>query len=402
MRTLLIVSLIFAACYLLSRPVFSSRIPFLGFRYLFLSGTEFLLVGFLAGSRGFNLLPASALDALDPVIHLGLGWAGFIFGLQFDRRMVRLYPPIRYGLAFFQSAVVVIIAAAGGWAAFGLLFPEADPVARLRAAALIGIATGPTSPSSIYYFSEVMGFRGRVNRLVKFIAGVDAIPPVLLLGVFAGLFHLFTSRFETLLEGWQWLVIGTALGALLGFLLTALIGLRFSRDELLLFVIGMVVLSAGIARYLHLPAVYVSFVTGLTVANTAWHKEEVHKVVAYPEKPLYLTLLVLAGTSLSLRDPRIVVLALLVVGLRLAGKTLGNLPWHAARFEPEVRTPWLGLALLSQGAMAIVLTLDFEFLYRADLARAPMNQMVASAVIVAVMINEVLSPLFLRFLDRRS
>jgi hypothetical protein len=52
--------------------------------------------------------------------------------------------------------------------------------------------------------------------------------------------------------------------------------------------------------------------------------------------------------------------------------------------------------------MAIVLTLDFEFLYRADLARAPMNQMVASAVIVAVMINEVLSPLFLRFLDRRS
>ncbi len=396
MQALLLVTLILAAAYLFTRPVFSTHWPWFGFRYLFLSGTEFLLVGYLLGTDGLNLIPGAVLEALDPLIHLALGWAGLIFGLQFNRKVLRVYPARRYLLSFVQALAAGGVAALGGWLIVRALFPGADPEAALRAAAIMGIAAAPTAPSSIYYFHRVFRIKGRVNRLLKFVAGVDMIPPVLALGLFACLSHVSIAGFAGVLPGWQWLVVATSVGVLLGLLLFAMVELEFSRDELLLFVLGMVILAAGVARYLHLPAVYISFVMGVTVANTAWNREEVHKVAAYAEKPLYLTFLVLAGTLMVLDDRRVLLLAGALVVLRLAGKVLGNLPWRWAWFEPRATSPLLGLALLSQGAAAIVLALDFQYVYRGDLARAETLQLAVSAVLAAVLVNEVLSPVFIR------
>ena len=75
MKTLLVVGLIFAVSYLSTRLVFSTRFSLLGFRYLFFSGTEFLLLGYMIGPQGLGLIPAAITESLDPLIHLALGWA---------------------------------------------------------------------------------------------------------------------------------------------------------------------------------------------------------------------------------------------------------------------------------------------------------------------------------------
>jgi Kef-type K+ transport system membrane component KefB len=401
-RTLIVVSLIFALAYLFTLPVFSTRWSFLGFRALFLSGIEFLLVGFLAGPRGLNLIPSWMLDSLDPVVHLALGWAGFVFGLQFNRKMLRVYPAARYVLSFSQALVTMAVVAVGGWLVFRALWPTSDPPVALHAAVVMAICAGATSPSSIHYFTRIFAVRGRVNRLLKFIAGVDGIPSVLMLGVFTALFHVGVDGVGWALPGWKWWIIATALGVLLGLLMMALVELEFSREELLLFVIGMLVLTGGLARYLHLSSVYVSFVMGATVANTAWHREEVHKVAAYAEKPIYLTFLVLAGSLLVLDEPRVTALAVVLIVLRLVGKLVGNLPWRWASFEPRARSPLLGLALVSQGGLAVVLATDLHFLYRVDPTRAEVTQLAFSAVLISVLVSEVLSPLFIRTLAPKA
>lgn len=402
MQTVFVVSLIFALCYLFTLPVFSTRLSFLGFRFLFFSGAEFLLIGYLVGPRGLGLIPDPVIDALDPILHLALGWAGMIFGLQFNRKMVRVYPLWRYGMSFFQTLVTTGVVAAGAWLLLGRVFPDAPAIDLLLGGLMLGICAGSTAPSSIHYFSRVFRIRGRVNRLLKFIVAVDGIPAVLLLGVVACLSHVYAGGAEAELAGWKWLVIATGAGIVLGLLLTAMVELEFGRDELLLFVLGVVVLAGGLARYLHLSAVYVSFVLGVTVANSAWNREEVHKVAAYAEKPIYLSVLVMAGALLVLDDPRVYALALLLVVLRFAGKLVGNLPWRWLPHEPRAQSPLLGLALLSQGGLAVVLAIDFEYLYRAETAWSATAEVIASAVLLAVLVNEIFSPLFLRFLFPRT
>ena len=193
-------------------------------------------------------------------------------------------------------------------------------------------------------------------------------------------------------------MVGVLIGVLLGLLLAALVGLDFQQEELLLFVLGIVALASGLAQYLHLPAVFLSFFAGVTAANTAWHREEIHKLAAHAEKPLYLTFLVLTGTLIVLDDVRVVALAALLVLLRLIGKTLGNVVWRWIPFEPNARSPLLGMALLSQGGMTLVLAVDFFFLYSSDASRVDTTLLVTSAVVVAVLANEILSPLFIRTL----
>ncbi|MGB3565261.1 MAG: hypothetical protein WBC09_19580, partial [Thermoanaerobaculia bacterium] len=117
---------------------------------------------------------------------------------------------------------------------------------------------------------------------------------------------------------------------------------------------------------------------------------------AYGEKPLYLTFLVLAGTLLVFDDLRVLALAVALVVLRAAGKLLGNGLWPAVSPEPEIQSPFLGLTLLSQGAFAIVLAVDFFFLLEPDPVHGSWAGMITSAVLVAVLVNEVLSPLFIR------
>ncbi len=400
MRSLVIVSLIFAAAYLLTLPVFSTRWSFLGLRHLFLSGTEFLLVGVLLGARGLDLLPEPVLRALDPVTHLALGWAGLIFGLQFEHKMLRVYRLRRYLRSFGQALVTSVVTSLGILWLLPRFLPGLEGRALVEAAVILGICAGPTSPSSIHYFSRIFSIRGRVNRLLKFIAAVDGIPSVLLLGLFAGLSHRFVDPAADF-SGWVWFAAATVLGVVLGLILVSLVALDFRRDELLLFVLGMVVLAAGLARYLHLSALYVSFVMGVTVANSAWNRVEVHKIATYAEKPIYLTFLVLAGTRLVIDDPRVVALAAVVVALRLAGKLLGNVGWRWETDEPLARSPFLGLALLSQGPLAIVLALEFDYHLSAEPAWAGVGSLVVSTALVAVMMSEVLSPLCLRWLYPR-
>lgn len=396
MKTLIVVGLVFAVSYLSTRLVFSTRLSLLGFRYLFFSGTEFLLLGYMIGPRGLGLIPPAIVESLDPLLHLGLGWAGLMFGLQFNHKAVLLYRRRRWILGFSQALVTSVIVAGGAWLVLPLIFPIIDEEMRVRAAVILGVCAGPTAPSSIHYFSRIFQIRGRVNRLLKFIVGIDGIPPILLLGLAAGLLHVSNLGLGEGLPGWKWLLVGVLIGILLGLLLAALVGLDFKREELLLFVLGIVALASGLAQYLHLPAVFLSFFAGITTANTAWHREEIHKMAAHAEKPLYLTFLVMTGTLIVLDDARVVALATILVILRLGGKLIGNIVWRWIPFEPRARSPLLGLALLSQGGLTLVLAVDFFFLYSTDLERLDTTLLVVSAVVVAVLANEILSPLFIR------
>jgi hypothetical protein len=94
-------------------------------------------------------------------------------------------------------------------------------------------------------------------------------------------------------------------------------------------------------------------------------------------------------------DSTVVALAAGLVVLRLGGKIVGCVPLWLVR-EPGARGALMGAGLLSQGGIAMVIAIDFGLLYRNDLANAMFYQTLVSAVLVAVLLNEALSPIGLR------
>ena len=69
----------------------TERVP-QGPRLLFRTGVHFLVLGFLLGPVGLELLSPEATEQLFPFLALGLGWVGFHFGLQLDRSSLALFP----------------------------------------------------------------------------------------------------------------------------------------------------------------------------------------------------------------------------------------------------------------------------------------------------------------------
>ena len=53
------------------------------------TGTHFLFIGFALGPHALGLMTDEAVRQLFPMMALGLGWVGFHFGLQLDRKILR-------------------------------------------------------------------------------------------------------------------------------------------------------------------------------------------------------------------------------------------------------------------------------------------------------------------------
>jgi len=91
MKALIAVIVLTALALVGSRRAFvSGKLPFAV--QTFFTGAEFIVIGLLLGSDFLNLIDDTTLGLLRPFVCVILGWVGFLFGLQFDRRTMNSLP----------------------------------------------------------------------------------------------------------------------------------------------------------------------------------------------------------------------------------------------------------------------------------------------------------------------
>ena len=94
--------------------------------FLFISGLVYIFLGVYLGEQGLNVLSSSVLDGLEPLISLGLGWIGFLFGFQLESRYLKRFPGIYPGLLFLQFLFVFILTGGVFAVVLGYLIPEQE------------------------------------------------------------------------------------------------------------------------------------------------------------------------------------------------------------------------------------------------------------------------------------
>jgi len=370
------------------------RLPSL-LRVLIYTYSEFVLLGLAIGPRGLQLIGTDLLDQLDPFLHLSLGGVGLIFGLQFNATQLKRFPLAMFGLAFFQAAFTFLLCGlAFFWVAIALGFSMGGAV--FLAAVLATIAS-VSAPQIIAHLIHEQQARGKNAHLLQFITSVDGAFGVLVLALLLG------AHSEYWLTPWRglnallWLVFSAAIGVACGLVFHWLIQVRTSTQEMVLYLLGLVTLSSGVAATLHLSPLFVNVVFGLTVANLSLRVEEIFRQMGRLEHPLFIVLLILAGARWQLSGGWVVPLVLAYLGFRFLGKWLGCLvgrEYFRLYFKPVDR---LGMALLSQGGLALALLITLTLAESGRLVA-----LIETAVIVSIIASELLAPPLVRHVLARG
>jgi len=123
------------------------------------------------------------------------------------------------------------------------------------------------------------------------------------------------------------------------------------------------------------------------MANLPGANDRIFNLLARLERPLYIVFLMLAGAIWQPGSPWALPLAALYLSLRLLGKLGGGV--LAARLATDDFHPpkGLGMGLVSQGGIAVAMVMDYY-----QLGSTELTGVVVTTVLIAVIVNELLSP----------
>ena len=389
MKALIAVIVLTALALVGSRRAFVSRnLPFAV--QTFFTGAEFIVIGLLLGSEFLNGIDDATLELLRPFVCVILGWVGFLFGLQFDRRTVNNLPG---GYVTVSAVEGVVTLAAVLPVAWYLLMKSTNAAPNVIAVAAVALAasaacTGLTALA-------LVDKRGRpgsrpMMTLLRFISSLDPAVGVIAAGVGLSLFAVHPFDAVSFPMTLQWLVISVCLGSVTAWIFVSLSLTRTSQAELTVYLLGTIALAGGVAFALHLSALFVSFVCGLVVANLTHVRSirgRVMTIMAHGDRFLYLLLLVLAGAYWKLPDSRVFFAALVYVGVRLVGKVAGGYLSTRRLARHHAVPPLIGLGLVSQAGMGLAIIVELRFV-----VDHPLAEVVMSVAILAIIINELLAP----------
>ncbi len=382
-QTLILIPLV-AASYLAAHVAFD----WVARKYRIVSGAEYLLLGILLGPRVSGLLGPNVLEQFSPLISLGVGWTGALLGAQFVLpRLIRV-PGEVYRIALVEATLTLLVVSGAMVAllSWWLYLPAVDVL--VPGFALGALAT-VTSEAGI---AVAVAGRPKADPMVRQFrvsAGLSAVLAMVALGLLTAIFHPDANVVPRGPTATEWVVINIAIGVIGGILFHLFVGEERKPDRLFIALVGGIVLVSGAAAYLRLSAMLSAAVFGAVLANTSLRRGEIDASLARIERPLYFTLLVLAGAAWSPSPANWVLPTLVFLAVR--GLSRVGSARIAARANNAIGTlgPHWGRGLLGQGGFALVLVLSYV-----QLADFPAPGIVFSAVVFSVLLTDLLSARF--------
>jgi multidrug transporter EmrE-like cation transporter len=367
-----------------------------GPRLVFRTGTHFLFLGLILGPHALGLLTEEAIRQLFPLLGLGLGWIGFLFGLQLDRRNLRHFPPAFFILALGQAVLTLLFFLGIGW--IGLLAlghgSRVEMVLLMAAAATACIST----PAGVALISANFRVSGKVRDLLFLAASVDAVVGIVALQATYSLFPPATTVGEiSLAPGILGIFAALGMGVVCAILFLWLTRPRPGGEEMVLFLLGIAAFASGAALQLQLSPLFVSVTMGAVVANLSPEPQRVFRVLHEWEKPIYVVFLMLAGALLSFPTPWVVPLALAYAVVRGGGKVLGNMAMVRILPLPFQTPKRFGLGLIPQGGISLAMAISGVLTYAGlGLGKMSAVDLLFAVVVLGVILSELTGPFFTR------
>ena len=337
----------------------------LGISQMMAAGFPFVVLGMLAHLPSVGVLTDETLVELDPLLHVGLGCIGFVFGFRFDLRTFRQFPAGSERLVFFSTLFPFVLALALSAAVLALVSPKQDAFALsgplfLRDALILGAAAAMSATTAKRWYRL-----GKTTRLSLLVVRVEELLGVFGLALVAAYFRPHNVHATWQLPGTAWLLLSVGLGATIAALTFAILQTATRGPEFLVLSLGSIGFAAGASGYLHLSSVVVTFIAGALLNNfPGEYHTRLRDTLRRLERPILLLSLVIIGALWQLSDWRGWLLMPVFVCARLAGKWWATHPLlHSSEQKPLTKEERYELGLSPMGTLAIAIVINAKVLY---------------------------------------
>jgi len=346
--------------------------------------TGYLLIGVLFGPGGLGVLSRDLIKESRVFVDISLGLILFELGRRLD------YQWLRRNRWLFATAIAE--SAFAFWAVyFGLRYFHYEPAFAALAAA-IGIAT---SPAVVLLVAHELRSEGQLTERMLLLTAINS--------VFA--FFSVTMLLPFLLleqhAGWEKTLL-QPLYVTLGSLLTGFVGsylvLRFAgwlgkrEDRQFIMLVGMIVLTVGLARTLNLSVLVALLTLGILARNLDFGHKLMAVEFGHGGQLFFVILFVVTGAGLRFDAlPQALFIAGVYIVLRFLGKALAILVFGRLSGLRPGAAGLLSIALLPMSGLAVVLVQHTSSFFPEFGAR------LSAVVLTAVALLELIGPLATQF-----
>ncbi len=352
--------------------------------------TSYLLLGILIGPTIFNLVSPQILQASGTISNIVLGIVAFSIGQNFSKK----------NLSKIGKSVIYIsiLEATGAFlcVTFALFFLLRQP---LYISLIFGGISSATAPmATVMIIREYRAKGVLTNTLLGVVAIDDAWCLIIFcisLAVAKGLvkpgirgISLVNPIFHSILE------IGGAFA--LG-LAVALIFSYFSRyikrrEEILIYVLGFILLNAGVSTYFHFSVLLTNMFFGAVLVNINKDSSKFFDALKTVDFLFYLFFFVLAGANLEIPLlGKLGLVGIIYFLFRIIGKSSGAfLGGYLSRAPASVRK-YLGLGLIPQAGVALGVALI------AKIDFPEVGGIIFATIIATTIVYEIIGPFCTKF-----
>ena len=396
MQTLLCLSVALFVALMLSRPAKKLQLP---------AVTAYLIAGILVGPYllgalgvpGLGFRTMEEVEFFSVICDVALGFIAFSIGNEFRLSDLKKTGKQATIIGIFQAVFTTLLVDA---VLIGLHFLMPDKLP-LPAAIVLGAVASATAPAATLMVVRQYKAKGPVTKILLPIVALDDAVGLVLFAISFGVAKAMISgrvdALSVIVEPILEVVLSLLLGAVMGFLFTFFERFFHSRSKRLSMSVCFVFLTVAISMlkfeiggiHIAFSSLLVCMMLGTVFCNACDFSEELMGRVDRWTAPLFILFFVLSGAELELSvftDIAIVVIGLVYILSRSAGKYTGALVSAKAVHCEENIVRYLGITLLPQAGVALGMAMKAEQL-------GAEGAVVANITLFAVLIYEIVGPM---------
>ena len=381
------------------------------FKYLrlnFPDVTAFLIAGVLVGPfcLGATSVPGLGFDSMEDLSrvtvlsNVALGFIAFDIGNEFRLAQLKHTGKTATVIGILQAVIASLLVDA---ALIGLHFIVGPDVLPLPVAITLGAIAAATAPAATLMVVRQYKAKGPVTSLLLPIVALDDAVGLVIFAVSFGIaepmdggtLNAVSVIVNPLLE----IVCSLILGAVMGTLLTVLEKLFFSNSNRLSMTIAFVMITIALTSVkiplgggaqIGFSSLLTCMMLGTMFCNLSEYSVDIMARTGKWTAPLYAVFFVLSGAQLDLtvfRYPSVLLIGLVYILVRCAGKYLGARVSSTAMGCDDKVKKYLGITLFPQAGVALGMVVTAQAL------GAEMGGMIRNIILFSVLVYELIGPM---------
>lgn len=395
MQALLSLSVALFAGLLMSRLAKLLKLP---------AVTAYLVAGILIGPYligalgipGLGFISMDDINSYGIISDVALGFIAFSIGNEFRLSSLKKTGKQATVVGIFQAVFTTLLVDA---ALIGLHFLIPDKLP-LTSAIVLGAVASATAPAATLMVVRQYKAKGPLTDILLPIVALDDAVGLILFAVSLGIAKALISGYvdiiSVVLEPLLEVVLSLLLGFVMGLLFTYFEKFFHSRSKRLSMSVTFVLLTVALSMLeFNIGGVHIAFssllvcmMLGTVFCNACDFSEELMERVDRWSSPLLVLFFVISGAELELsifKDPVIVLIGLVYIVVRSAGKYLGaSISSRSVKCQESV-VKYLGITLLPQAGVALGMAIKAS-------ALGSGGTVVSNIILFSVLVYELIGP----------